>query len=40
MIQIAKEMQKKVKEELENKTGLKVKEVNINIQGVHLEEGK
>ncbi len=36
IIEVAKELQKKVKEELENKTGLKVTGVNINIQGVHV----
>lgn len=40
IIQIAREIQKKVKEELENKTGLKVTGVNVNIQGVHIEEKK
>jgi len=40
IIQIAKEIQKKVKEELETKTGLKVTGVNVNIQGVHIEEKK
>jgi|GEM_PF-846956 len=40
IIQVAKELQKKVKEELEVKTGLKVTGVNINIQGVRVEEGK
>lgn len=40
IIQVAREIQKKVKEELENKTGLKVTGVNVNIQGVHIEEKK
>ena len=40
IIQVAKEIQKKVKEELESKTGLKVIGVNINVQGVHIEEKK
>lgn len=40
IIQVAREIQKKVKEELENKTGLKVTSVNVNIQGVHVEEKK
>lgn len=40
IIQVAREIQKKVKEELENKTGLKVTSVNVNIQGVHIEEKK
>lgn len=40
IIQIAREIQKKVKEELENKTGLKVTGVNVNVQGVHIEEKK
>ncbi len=30
----------KVKEELETKTGLKVTGINVNIQGVHIEEKK
>lgn len=38
IIQVANEIQKKVKNELETKTGLKVTGVNINIQGVHIEE--
>lgn len=37
IIQVAKEIQKKVKEELETKTGLKVTGVNVNVQGVHIE---
>jgi uncharacterized alkaline shock family protein YloU len=40
IIDVAKEIQKKVKGELETKTGLKVTEVNVNIQGVHIEEKK
>ena len=40
IIDVAKEIQKKVKGELEAKTGLKVTGVNINIQGVHIEEEK
>ncbi len=40
IIQVAREIQKKVKEELENKTGLKVSSVDVNIQGVHIEEKK
>lgn len=40
IIQVAREIQKKVKEELENKTGLKVTGVDVNIQGVHVEEKK
>jgi len=40
IIEVAKEIQKKVKEELESKTGLKVTGVNVNIQGVHIEEKK
>lgn len=40
IIQVAREIQKKVKEELENKTGLKVTSVDVNIQGVHIEEKK
>ena len=38
IIDVAKEIQKKVKEELETKTGLKVSGINVNIQGVHIEE--
>ncbi len=40
IIDVAKEIQKKVKGELEAKTGLKVTGVDINIQGVHIEEEK
>ena len=40
IIDVAKEIQKKVKGELETKTGLKVTGVNVNIQGVHIEEKK
>jgi len=40
IIDVAKEIQKKVKEELEAKTGLKVTGINVNIQGVHIEEKK
>ena len=40
IIDVAKEIQKKVKGELETKTGLKVIGVNVNIQGVHIEEKK
>jgi len=40
IIDIAKEIQKKVKGELEAKTGLKVTGINVNIQGVHIEEKK
>jgi uncharacterized alkaline shock family protein YloU len=40
IIDIAKEIQKKVKGELETKTGLKVTGINVNIQGVHIEEKK
>jgi uncharacterized alkaline shock family protein YloU len=40
IIEVAKEIQKKVKEEIEEKTGLKVIEINVNVQGVHLEEKK
>ena len=40
IIEVAKEIQKKVKEELESKTGLKVTGVNVNVQGVHIEEKK
>jgi uncharacterized alkaline shock family protein YloU len=40
IIDVAKEIQKKVKAELEIKTGLKVTGVNVNIQGVHIEEKK
>jgi len=40
IIDIAKEIQKKVKRELETKTGLKITGVNVNIQGVHIEEKK
>ncbi|HER24361.1 MAG TPA: Asp23/Gls24 family envelope stress response protein [Candidatus Atribacteria bacterium] len=40
IIDVAKEIQKKVKEELETKTGLKVSGINVNIQGVHIEEKK
>lgn len=40
IIDVAKEIQKKIKGELETKTGLKVTGVNINIQGVHIEEKK
>jgi len=40
IIQVAKEIQKRVKEELETKTGLKVNEINVNVQGVHIEEKK
>jgi len=40
IIQVAREIQKKVKEELENKTGLKVTGVDVNVQGVHIEEKK
>jgi len=39
-IDVANEIQKKVKEELEAKTGLKVTGINVNIQGVHIEEKK
>ncbi|MDD5015191.1 MAG: Asp23/Gls24 family envelope stress response protein [Atribacterota bacterium] len=40
IIDVAKEIQKKVKEELEGKTGLRVTGINVNIQGVHIEEKK
>jgi uncharacterized alkaline shock family protein YloU len=40
IIDVAKEIQKKVKGELEAKTGLKVTGINVNIQGVHIEEKK
>ncbi len=40
IINVAKEIQKKVKGELEAKTGLKVTGINVNIQGVHIEEKK
>ena len=40
IIEVAKEIQKKVKEEIETKTGLKVIEINVNIQGVHVGETK
>jgi len=40
IIDVAKEIQKKVKGELEVKTGLKVIGINVNIQGVHIEEKK
>jgi len=40
IIDVAKEIQKKVKRELETKTGLKIIGININIQGVHIEEKK
>jgi uncharacterized alkaline shock family protein YloU len=40
IIDVAKEIQKKVKGELEVKTGLKVAGINVNIQGVHIEEKK
>ena len=40
IIEVAKEIQKRVKEEIEEKTGLKVIEINVNVQGVHLEEKK
>lgn len=40
IIEVAKEIQKKVKGELEAKTGLKVTGINVNIQGVHIEEKK
>jgi len=40
IIDVAKEIQKKVKGELESKTGLKVTGINVNIQGVHIEEKK
>ena len=40
IIDVAKEIQKKVKGELETKTGLKVTGINVNIQGVHIEEKK
>ena len=40
IIDVAKEIQKEVKGELETKTGLKVTGVNVNIQGVHVEEKK
>lgn len=38
IIDVAKEIQKKIKGELETKTGLKVTGVNVNIQGVHIED--
>jgi len=40
IIDVAKEIQKKVKRELETKTGLKIIGINVNIQGVHIEEKK
>lgn len=40
IIEVAKEIQKRVKEEIEEKTGLKVIEINVNVQGVHIEEKK
>jgi len=40
IIEVAKEIQKKVKEEIEIKTGLKVIEINVNVQGVHIDEKK
>ena len=40
IIDVAKEIQKKLKGELETKTGLKVTGINVNIQGVHIEENK
>ena len=40
IIEVAKEIQKRVKEEIETKTGLKVIEINVNIQGVHIDETK
>jgi len=40
IIEVAKDIQKKVKGEIETKTGLKVIEINVNVQGVHLEEKK
>ena len=40
IIEVAKEIQKKVKEEIEVKTGLKVTEINVNVQGVHIDEKK
>jgi len=40
IIDVAKEIQNKVKGELETKTGLKVTGINVNIQGVHIEEKK
>jgi uncharacterized alkaline shock family protein YloU len=40
IIDVAKEIQRKVKGELETKTGLKVTGINVNIQGVHIEEKK
>jgi uncharacterized alkaline shock family protein YloU len=36
----ALEVQRRVKDAVEKMTGLKVKEVNVSIQGVHLPEGK
>ncbi|MEA1939381.1 MAG: Asp23/Gls24 family envelope stress response protein [Candidatus Caldatribacteriota bacterium] len=38
IIEVAKKIQKKVKEELETKTGLTVSEINVNIQGVNIRE--
>jgi len=40
IIEVAKEIQKRVKEEIEVKTGLKVTEINVNVQGVHIDEKK
>lgn len=40
IIEVAKEIQKRVKEEIEIKTGLKVIEINVNVQGVHIDEKK
>ena len=40
IIEVAKEIQKRVKEEIEEKTGLKAIEINVNVQGVHIEEKK
>ncbi len=40
IIEVAKEIQKRVKEEIEVKTGLKATEINVNVQGVHIDEKK
>jgi len=38
--EVAEEVQKRVKEEIEMMTGLTVAEVNVNVQGVEFEEEK
>jgi len=40
IIEVARDIQKRVMDEIEEKTGLKVVEINVNVQGVHIEEKK